>query len=89
VPGLLRLMAREGVVVAVARDRYYEAGALRRDVERLVDILKKEGAATPATLRDRLGRSRKWLIPLLEWCDTQGITERHGDQRVLGSGVRA
>jgi len=82
-------MAREGVVVAVGRDRYYEAEALRRDVDRLVSILKEEGAATPAKLRDRLGRSRKWLIPLLEWCDTQGITQRRGDLRVLGSGVRA
>jgi selenocysteine-specific elongation factor len=89
VPGLLRLMAREGIVVAVARDRYYEAAALQRDVERLVGILKKEGGATPAKLRDALGRSRKWLIPFLEWCDTQGITERRGDQRVLGSAVRA
>ncbi len=89
VPGLLRLMAREGVLVAVARDRFYEAGALRSDVEQLVGILKKEGAATPAMLRDRLGRSRKWLIPFLEWCDTQGITVRKGDERVLGSAPRS
>ena len=89
VPGLLRLMAREGAVVAVGKDRYYEAGALRGDVERLLGILKQEGAATPATLRDRLGRSRKWLIPFLEWCDTQGITLRRGDQRVAGKGGTA
>jgi selenocysteine-specific elongation factor len=85
VAGLLRLMAREGVVVAVGKDRFYEAAALRGDVTRVVDILSKEGSATPSTLRERLGRSRKWLIPLLEWCDAQGITVRQGDFRVLGS----
>jgi selenocysteine-specific elongation factor len=84
IPGLLRLMAREGVVVAVGRERFYEAGALTRERDRVVTILTELGAATPAALRDRLGRSRKWLIPLLEWCDAQGITVRKGDIRVIG-----
>ena len=85
VAGLLRLMAREGVIVAVGKERCYEAGALGRERDRVVAILAELGSATPAALRDRLGRSRKWLIPLLEWFDTQGITVRKGDERVLGS----
>ena len=89
VAGLLRLMAREGLVVAVGKDRYYEVGALRAERERIVTLLTELGSATPAAIRERLGRSRKWLIPLLEWCDTQGITLRRGDERVLGSALRA
>ena len=89
VAGLLRLMAREGLVVAVGKDRFYEAGALRAERERIVTLLTELGSATPAAIRERLGRSRKWLIPLLEWCDTQGITLRKGDERVLGSALRA
>jgi selenocysteine-specific elongation factor len=89
VGGLLRLMAREGVVVPVGKDRFYEAAALRAERERVVAVLRELGEATPAMLRDRLGRSRKWLIPLLEWCDAQGITVRQGDRRVLGSGAGA
>jgi selenocysteine-specific elongation SelB-like protein len=34
-------------------------------------------------LRDRFGLTRKYLIPLLEWADRRGITERRGDARVL------
>jgi selenocysteine-specific elongation factor len=83
VPAVLRLLAREGAVVAVARDRYYEAGALVRERERLEGVLREIGEATPAQLRDRLGRSRKWLIPLLEWADREGVTVRRGDVRVL------
>jgi selenocysteine-specific elongation factor len=40
-------------------------------------------SATPAQLRDRLGLTRKYLIPLLEWADRRGITRRTGDTRSL------
>jgi selenocysteine-specific elongation factor len=89
VPALLRMLAREGLVVGVGKERYYEAAALRGERDRIVTALADLGAATPAELRTRLGRSRKWLIPFLEWCDTQGITLRKGDTRVLGSGASA
>ena len=84
VAGLLRLMAREGVVVPVGKDRFYEAGALARERDRIVTAVTELDPATPAAIRDRLGRSRKWLIPMLEWCDAQGITVRQGDRRVPG-----
>ena len=37
----------------------------------------------PGALRDRLGISRKYLIPLLEWADGKGITVRVGETRRL------
>ncbi|MDO8665420.1 MAG: selenocysteine-specific translation elongation factor [Gemmatimonadales bacterium] len=86
VPAILRLLARSGAVVAVAKDRYYEAGAIGREQARLVDALKELGPSTPAGIRDRLGRSRKWLIPLLEWADREGVTVREGDRRALKKG---
>jgi len=85
VAGLLRLMAREGLVVAVGKDRFYEVAALGRERDRLVALLQEIGSASPAAVRDRIGRSRKWLIPFLEWCDAQGITTRRGDERVLAN----
>ncbi len=83
VPGVLRMLARSGQVVQVGPDRFYEAAALGRERERLVAALRELGPATPAGIRDRLGRSRKWLIPLLEWADREGVTARQGDRRVL------
>jgi len=82
VPSVLRLLAREGEVVQVA-DRYYAAEALRAERDRLVSALTELGRATPAELRERLGRSRKWLIPFLEWADREGVTIRDGDGRRL------
>ena len=79
----LRFLAREGAVVAVGRDRYYEAQAFARERDRVVSILAAAGEATPAAVREKLGRSRKWLIPLLEHLDKEGVTDRRGDVRTL------
>ncbi len=83
VPALLAHLAREGSVERVDQERYALKQALdefRRAVE---ETLRELGEATPAQFRDRLGLTRKYLIPLLEWADRRGITSRRGDTRVL------
>jgi selenocysteine-specific elongation factor len=45
--------------------------------------LGEKGSISPAQVRDRLGISRKYLIPLLEWADDRGITVRVGEAREL------
>jgi selenocysteine-specific elongation factor len=83
---LLRLAAARGQVEAVERDRYYAREALERFTGVLNDI-GRTGPIVPASVRDRLGISRKYLIPLLEWADGRGITVREGDSRRLRSKV--
>jgi len=85
VPAALRLLAQQGLVVAVGRDRYYAKQALERERMAVLGVVRELGAASPAAIRERLGRSRKWLIPLLEHLDREGATARRGDVRVLGS----
>jgi selenocysteine-specific elongation factor len=79
---LLRLAAASGRVEAVERDRYYTRTALERFAETLAD-LGREADIVPAAVRERLGISRKFLIPLLEWADGKGLTVRVGDVRRL------
>jgi selenocysteine-specific elongation factor len=43
----------------------------------------RAGAIDIPALRDELGTTRKYLIPLLEHFDAQGLTVRHGDRRTL------
>ena len=83
---LLRLAAARGQVEAVERDRYYVRGALDQFVEVLSEM-GQQGPILPAAVRDRLGISRKFLIPLLEWADIRGITVRDADGRRLKSRV--
>jgi len=79
---VMRRLAGEGRVVAVAPDRYFSKAA----TERFLAELREQatvGPVTPAALRDRLGITRKFLIPLLEWADRSGATRREGDIRIV------
>jgi selenocysteine-specific elongation factor len=80
---LLRLLERDGEVVQVESERYYAAVALSTLVATLRAAMHPGRPYTPGQLRDALGLSRKFLIPLLEYCDRGGITDRRGAERFL------
>ena len=85
----LRLAARAGTVSAVEAERYYSAEALARFRAALSELGASGAAITPAGLRERLGLSRKFLIPLLEWADRERLTVRSGDaRRLVGPAAR-
>ena len=77
------MLEREGAVVPVESDRYYDASALTALVDRLRNGMVAGREYTPSELRDVIGLSRKYLIPFLEYCDRRGITERRSTGRVL------
>jgi selenocysteine-specific elongation factor len=79
-PVILRIAAAEGLIVRVERDRYFARKALEAFEAALRD-LGREGDVGIGALRVRLGLSRKYLIPLLEWADREGLTVRIGDTR--------
>ena len=83
VPTLLRFLERQGRIVKVEADRYYDRNALDHMIAQLKGKLVPGQLYAPAQLRDVLGFSRKYLIPFLEFCDRIGVTERRGDGRVL------
>ena len=83
VPGLLRFLERQGRIVQVETDRYYDRDTLESMIGRLKSTLVPGQAYLPAQLRDVFGSSRKYVIPFLEFCDRNGITERRGEGRVL------
>jgi selenocysteine-specific elongation factor len=79
---ILRLAASQGLLQRVTPERYIASSELRRFAE-VVREVGAEGEVKVAALRDRLGLSRKHLIPLLEWSDRARVTVRRGDTRVL------
>ena len=88
VPALLRYLERQGRIVQVEEDRYYDRSAVEQMIDRLQNKLVPGQVYVPAQLRDVLGFSRKYLIPFLEFCDRSGVTERRGEGRVLRSNTR-
>jgi selenocysteine-specific elongation factor len=87
IPAALRVAVGQGLLVPVERDRHYSPEAIERFVDTLVEV-GRAGSITPAQIRDRLGISRKFLIPLLEWADARGITVREGEGRTLRPGTQ-
>ena len=47
-----------------------------------------DAGITVSAIREVLGTSRKYAIPLMEWFDAQSITRRQGDLRFLRDAVR-
>ncbi|MFI5389594.1 MAG: SelB C-terminal domain-containing protein, partial [Candidatus Eremiobacterales bacterium] len=49
----------------------------------LISLLTADGRATMANVRDAFGTSRKYALPLMEYFDGIGLTQRDGDLRRL------
>ena len=79
---VLRLLERDGLVIAVEPGRFYAAEVVETLVNRLRDGMTDGREYSPSELRDILGVSRKYLIPFLEFCDRKRITERRATGRV-------
>lgn len=79
----LALLTRAGQVVRISADLFYGAEALDGLREKLLTRLREKGEITPPEYRDLTGLSRKFLIPLLEHFDSEKLTIRVGDKRVL------
>jgi selenocysteine-specific elongation factor len=80
---LLELCVAEGYLVRVA-DEIYLHSDVEADMRRLVtEKLKSGSGATVAEIRDLLGTTRKYAVPLCEYLDRISVTRREGDLRVL------
>jgi selenocysteine-specific elongation factor len=81
---LVRALTARGELVRIGGD-FYLTAARASDARRLVrDRIETEGPVTVAQIRDLLGTSRKYAVPLCEWLDATGATRRKGDVRMLG-----
>lgn len=79
----LTTLVRDGRAVHIAGDLYLAADALEHCKQAVCAHLETGGAGTVAALKDAMGTSRRYAVPLLEYFDTQGVTVRSGDIRSL------
>ncbi len=79
---LERLVDQERVV-RVTGELYLSASAFEDARSAVVENCERHGHLEIPELRDRLGTTRKFLIPLLEHFDGSGLTLRQGAHRVL------
>jgi selenocysteine-specific elongation factor len=78
---LFDVCVAEGFLARVSDDVYLHADA-DAEMRRLVGERLAQGAGlTVAEIRDLLGTTRKYAVPLCEYLDRVGVTRREGDLR--------
>jgi selenocysteine-specific elongation factor len=73
----------EGLLVRVTPEVYLHGEVAADMLTRLRDKLASGAGATVAEIRDLLGTTRKYAVPLCEYLDRIGVTRREGDLRYL------
>ncbi|MDQ1521506.1 MAG: selenocysteine-specific elongation factor, partial [Actinomycetota bacterium] len=78
-----KALVRDGA--AVDLDGVLFATSAVDSARRLVsDALRARGECTIAEIRDVLGSTRKFVVPLVNRLDAEGVTRRRGDVRIAG-----
>jgi selenocysteine-specific elongation factor len=78
-----RALARHGELVQVSGDFAFTRVAYQAVMGLVRELVEQNGSVTVASLRDRMGASRRPALALLEYLDAQRITRRIGDTRIL------
>jgi selenocysteine-specific elongation factor len=80
---VVRALAEKGELVRLSDDIAFTRAAYETAVDLVREVVASAGTVTVASLRDRMGASRRPVLALLEHLDAQRITRRVGDARVL------
>ncbi|HXH10442.1 MAG TPA: selenocysteine-specific translation elongation factor [Alphaproteobacteria bacterium] len=80
---LLQVLVDQGRAVRLKENVVFHRDVLQKVEATLVQFLREHREITPVEFKDLLGVSRKYAIPLLEYFDSQKLTIRVGDKRVL------
>ena len=78
-----RFLIDSGEILRISDDLALASWAMTRIKRVIKTHIQENGPATVSALRERLGTSRRVLVPLLEALDRSGFTRRAGDKRVL------
>jgi selenocysteine-specific elongation factor len=80
---LFQVLVEARKLVRVKESLYFHAQALEAIQDKLVAMLRERKEIGPGDIKDLLGISRKYAIPLLEFFDSRRVTARVGERRVL------
>ena len=80
---VLNLLVKEGRLVKVKEDLFFDADAVTRLKQQLVEFLTVNGEISTPQFKEMTAASRKYVIPLIEFFDAQNFTIRIGDIRKL------
>jgi selenocysteine-specific elongation factor len=80
---ILDLLTADALIVKVKDNLWFHRDALDALKKDLITYLKENGEITTPQFKELTQASRKYTIPLMEYCDQSKLTIRVGDKRVL------
>jgi selenocysteine-specific elongation factor len=83
---LLQVLIDQGRAVRLKENVIFHRTNVEKAEALLVEFLRLHREITPIEFKDLLAISRKYAIPLLEYFDSQRVTIRIGDKRILRGG---
>ncbi|TVR42910.1 MAG: selenocysteine-specific translation elongation factor [Planctomycetota bacterium] len=78
-------LRERGHLVALNDRQHLHRSILESAIAELLAACAAGQGITVQWVKAQWGLSRRWAIPLLEWCDRQRLTQRHGEQRRAGA----
>jgi selenocysteine-specific elongation factor len=85
---LFHYLVDQGTLVELPDGIVLLKTSYRSWVRQIKTAMRERGPLTVAQIRDTLGTTRKYVLPLLARLDAEGVTVRQGDVRRLGEGER-
>jgi selenocysteine-specific elongation factor len=84
-----RYMLDTGLLINVGEGVVMHRKYVEEAEQKIIDYLKKHKEIRVSQFRDLLDASRKFVLPLLIYFDTRGVTIKRGDVRILGQKYRS
>lgn len=82
---LMKIAVATGDIIQISPEIFLHRERLEDLKLRLARRITETGGVSVADIRDLTGSTRKFVVPLVEYLDRIGFTQRTGDQRVLAA----
>ncbi len=83
VDDLVRALIEKGVLMKVSEDIIFPKSIIEEAKRIIKGLFKDKEKLRASEIKEALGTTRKYAVPLLEYFDRQGFTKRVGDVRIL------
>jgi len=83
---ILYALVRSGILVKLTEDIVLHKDRVNQARDLIVKFIQENGKIVIGEIKDVLRTSRRFAVPLAEYLDSQGVTKRVGDYRIIGGG---
>ena len=80
---IIRYMCQQNLLVELQEGVLFERNQFEGIKNRVIDYLRKNNSINIQQMRHLFGFSRKYILPLLNRLEEEGVLRRHGQERVL------